>query len=118
MNLRHAAALALVGWYLMAPHVYYDPKKADMGYSGWMRDGAADSSLSAWQLIGSYDSAAECESARDALQKSGGKFGKFQGEGAIGAKREPEAYNKATSAALDRVACIATENAAMRRRAR
>ena len=110
MKPRHAAALALVGWYLMAPHAYYDPKRAGKGYSGWMRDGDADSSLSAWKLIGSYDSAADCESTRAALQKSGGKHRHFQGQGAVGEQREPEAYKKVISDALERAACFASDD--------
>jgi hypothetical protein len=74
VKFHRAAAIALVGWYLMAPHVYYDPHAAKPGYSGWMKDGDADSSLSAWQLIASYDTAAECETARDELQRGGNDF--------------------------------------------
>ncbi len=51
MNLRHAAALALVGWYLMVPPL---PLQQD-----WP--------LSAWQNHGSYYSAKECASANTAL---------------------------------------------------
>jgi len=75
-----------------------------------MRDGDAESSLSAWQLIGSYDTASECESARDSLRQSGAKYGKLQGEGALGAQREPDIYKKVVKEALDRAACIATDD--------
>jgi hypothetical protein len=52
MNLRHAAALALVGWYLMMP-----PLKPD---------GLPDKSmpLAQWDTMKSYDSASDCEKFR------------------------------------------------------
>ena len=48
MNPRHAAALALVGWYLMIP------PGANNGLP-------FDAPISQWRHIGSLDSAAECE---------------------------------------------------------
>jgi hypothetical protein len=42
MNLRHAAALALVGWYLMVPPTPWNPK------------------ISTWTIWNSYDTAAQC----------------------------------------------------------
>ncbi len=55
MNLRHAAALALVGWYLMVP-----PEPPP--------DGMSDPStpLSRWHTIGSFDCAQACERIRAA----------------------------------------------------
>jgi len=55
MNLRHAAALALVGWYLLLPPwVAYDTFDAS-------------APLSKWQHSYSYDSATECESDRSSM---------------------------------------------------
>jgi hypothetical protein len=48
MNPRHAAALAIVGWYLMIP-----PNKRD------------DAPLSEWTVSRSYDSAEACQSAQN-----------------------------------------------------
>ena len=49
MNLRHAAALALVGWYLLVPphgpNGRWDPRAP----------------LSKWVMDGSYDTAKECD---------------------------------------------------------
>ena len=58
MNFRHAAALALAGWYLMGPPFV---------------NGRADlkASLSRWTTLGSYDSAEQCEEDRQALQRAG-----------------------------------------------
>jgi hypothetical protein len=50
MKSRHAAALALVGWYVMVPPLgkLHDP-------------------LSAWLMVKVFDSADECQSYRDKL---------------------------------------------------
>lgn len=49
MNLRHTAALALIGWYLMLPPVNDDNKVI------------ADAPLWKWNQSVSFDSANECE---------------------------------------------------------
>jgi len=53
MKLRHAAALALAGWYLMIP-----PKR-------WLA--GADIPLSKWIILNSFDSADECEASAVSL---------------------------------------------------
>lgn len=57
MMLRHAAALALVGWYLMMP----SPRMALAR--------RADPSLTGWRQMGVYDSAAECNQMLGELRK-------------------------------------------------
>jgi hypothetical protein len=52
-TLRHTAALALVGWYLMAP-----PSPA------------SSVPLNHWLMIGSFDSADQCESAKLTLHEN------------------------------------------------
>jgi hypothetical protein len=52
MNLRHASALALVGWYLLAPPIVHDP-------SHWHPNMKAP--LSEWIVAKSFESASECE---------------------------------------------------------
>jgi hypothetical protein len=52
MNLRHAAALALVGWYLMMPPVNSD-NTVDL-----------DAPLSKWIVGASFDAANQCETVR------------------------------------------------------
>jgi hypothetical protein len=59
MNLRHAAALALVGWYLMAPPTYPGPNGSFVTKTSVP--------LSLWQNIGSYDDVGDCEDERRAL---------------------------------------------------
>ena len=63
MKLRHAAALALVGWYLMMPPPTKAPKY------GWSV--SLSEPLIRWHHVGSYDTAAECENARDSLHTQG-----------------------------------------------
>jgi hypothetical protein len=56
MNLRHAAALALVGWYLMTPPMgKYGPNEM--------------APLSRWEHPYTFDSARDCESALAASRK-------------------------------------------------
>jgi hypothetical protein len=55
MTLRRAAVLALVGWYLMIPPTSYE--------NGELRV-LSDAPLSAWKVLGTYDSAPECQRAR------------------------------------------------------
>ena len=71
MKLRHAAALALAGWYLMLG--------APTGKMG-IRDYSAP--VSKWEQMGGYDTAAECEAdeqekwklARDDGDQSGARM--------------------------------------------
>jgi hypothetical protein len=52
MKSRHAVALTLVGWYLMAPTI--SNHEVDM-----------DAALSKWDMVDRFDSAAECKHASD-----------------------------------------------------
>jgi hypothetical protein len=53
MNLRHAAALALVGWYLMVPHVC-----VDRPVPAWCRE--SSDPVGRWTIRDSFDTAAQC----------------------------------------------------------
>ena len=83
MRLRHAAALALVGWYLMIP-----PK------SGKDASGPYDpkAELNKWFVFGAYDFAHECEGA------------KFLDREAHKSKSDP------MNPALESAQCIATDD--------
>jgi hypothetical protein len=71
MNLRHAVALALAGWYLMIPPVVPYPgqemKDAEtlMKSGAWLTDVQAP--LSRWQVSESYDQASDCEELKDKM---------------------------------------------------
>ena len=56
MNLRHAAALALVGWYLMVPPDH--PKLDDS--TGWV----SQAPLRDWQIVQRFDATSACEKRR------------------------------------------------------
>jgi len=58
----HAAALALVGWYLMLP-----PPHTEYAQSGQIIDVRADNEapLSQWTIARSYDTAAQCMTEKD-----------------------------------------------------
>jgi hypothetical protein len=52
MKCRHAAALALVGWYLMTPPLARGV--IDRGVIEW------DAPLTSWKIIGRYETHSEC----------------------------------------------------------
>jgi hypothetical protein len=56
MKPRHAAALALVGWYLLMAPTFRNPQT-----DSFMVD--LNAPLSAWQMVSSYYSAFDCELA-------------------------------------------------------
>jgi hypothetical protein len=62
MRLRHAAALALAGWYLMLPR--YD-------LNGFVLDKAP---LSTWKIFNEYDSSAQCEEIRQQISRAAQDF--------------------------------------------
>jgi len=55
MNLRHAAALALVGWYLLMPPMPVEP-------SGLLGPPDLRAPLSKWDQEGEYDHVGDCQS--------------------------------------------------------
>ncbi len=61
MKLHHAAALALVGWYLMVPPALEEHSNH--------RIYTKAAPLSAWQMISSFDTANECKQAIQDLVK-------------------------------------------------
>ena len=69
MNLRHAAALALVGWYLMLPQMMLQETKdnAAVGLDQWTIVVDKSVPLARWTLFASFDSAAECEAMQAKL---------------------------------------------------
>jgi hypothetical protein len=60
MKLRHAAAFALVGWYLMVP-----PSIPGAKHAPYVNDQAP---LSMWSIFKSYDSARACEHWRSEIR--------------------------------------------------
>jgi hypothetical protein len=78
MKVSHAAPLALVGWYLMMPPIVRMPhgsRNLSAGKPihglvlGWTDEGFSGA-LSHWQIVGSYDTAAECKAEIATLRPS------------------------------------------------
>jgi hypothetical protein len=61
MNLRHAAALALVGWYLMQSPGSYDSTGR---WGNWKAP------ISKWYTLGSFDTAKACMAEMDRYDKA------------------------------------------------
>ena len=108
MNLRHAAALALVGWYLMMPPFVPSPPQGQ----GRMLDLKAP--LGQWYITGSYDGAAECAAALSVQHKKTDKaFKEAEDTLARNAPKDREfrEFVISTAQAQDRAsACIATDD--------
>jgi hypothetical protein len=67
--LRHAAALALVGWYLMVPPIEPDVRKMKATSGAWVFN--YDAPIGTWLLSRSFDTAAECQNRRMELWRDG-----------------------------------------------
>ncbi len=89
MNPRHAAALALVGWYLMMPPVSTDGGKAFVD---------SQTPIQQWQIRGSFGSTVDCEKAR---QKSQIKFRDSEEDSFETAARMDANLNDQTVAAFE-----------------
>ena len=69
MNLRHAATVALLGWYLMLPQMKLQETKDDAAVGSNQCTDVVDKSapLAQWTLYASFDSAAQCKAMRAQL---------------------------------------------------
>jgi len=67
MKLRHAAALALVGWYLMAAPTLRNPRNDAFTVD-------LNAPLSAWEILDSYYSATDCEMAQRDLVETAAEY--------------------------------------------
>lgn len=73
MNPRHAAALALMGWYLMVPPIEWSHQLRDtptgVSEGGPLWPYPKTAPLSSWQMIMSFDTADLCEGTLSYLRK-------------------------------------------------
>ena len=101
MTILHAAALALVGWYLMVP-----PDFTGRPHS---IDSAAP--ISRWTIVTSFNSADICKKALTELQNKNGDPAKLDATGRLRRfqKRQP-ADPELARARVDNAACIATDD--------
>jgi hypothetical protein len=100
MNLRHAAALTLVGWYLMMPPDSTVPHSVD-----------STAPISRWSIITDFDSADTCKQALTELQKKNSDPAKLDATGRLRRfkKRQP-ADPELARERVDHVACIASDD--------
>jgi hypothetical protein len=91
MTLRHSAALALVGWYLLAPPVTPGPNGSFMVNKG--------APFSQWDHIDSYDAATDCSDDKAKISAQLNKLANPSNPKSI------EAYIRSYSAE-----CIATDD--------
>lgn len=56
MKLRHAAALALVGWYLMVP-----PHRICVDCRDYFQPDSPNASLDKWEIVHHFDTLTECK---------------------------------------------------------
>ncbi len=98
MRLRHAAALALTGWYLMVP-------PPEPFYS--TLDARAKEPLSQWMRVGTYDTATECGAARDQVKleatEAAGKY-------SLNQLNKPRTRDELIAAEASATLCVATDD--------
>ncbi len=101
MNPHHAAALALVGWYLMVPP---DHMKLDDSIS-WV----SRVPLRYWQVVQSFDTASDCEKKIQEIQRDTAHALNTTVR-AIPDKREREETFLKDVAILNNLTCVATDD--------
>lgn len=108
MRLRHAAALALVGWYWLAPPLIFTASRESP--SGKLANGVgAYLPLNQWDNIRAFDHADECETARsDMLDSIVGVAARAEKSAQLSAARKRA--NKAVWAEWDLSVCIASDD--------
>ncbi|MGO9605408.1 MAG: hypothetical protein ACLQAT_18805 [Candidatus Binataceae bacterium] len=67
MKLRHATALALVGWYLMVPPLSHLPKDGRM------------EPLFNWTMVGAFRTEKDCDAERPKFSKLDPNLGSYRG---------------------------------------
>jgi hypothetical protein len=100
MRSRHAAALALVGWYLMVPPDSTVPHSVDSA-----------APISRWSIVTDFESAASCTQALRELQNKNGDPAKLDRTGRLRRfqKRQP-ADPELARARVDHATCVAASD--------
>jgi hypothetical protein len=101
VNSRHAAALALVGWYLMVP-----PVESCIGaFSG----GACNPTpLVKWRIVAPYDSLSGCENVKARWVEKGQMY--LEMEASNGSRTMRMSVNEASATTDMAVTCIASDD--------
>lgn len=97
----HAAALALLGWYLMIPPIVPSPSQSlgnrkVMKRMSWFPDSKAK--LGRWSISGSYDNPTDCEKLKQLLISAGDQCA------------SPYTWTRAFCAAATHAKCIASDD--------
>jgi hypothetical protein len=100
MKTRHAAAVVLVGWYLMVPSITYQSAANVWTVSGF--DQHKRPVYSAWENYGSYDTAAECQEQLSKLDPTASPIMPT----AEGAVRNPTGLASAVRDSVKQAVCI------------
>ena len=100
MRFRHAAALALVGWYLMVPPDSTVPHSVDSA-----------APISRWTIVTNFEGADTCKQVLTELQNKNGDPAKLDATGRLRRfqKRQP-ADPELARARVDHAACIAIDD--------
>jgi len=101
MNLRHAAALALVGWYMLIPPVFSPMGNHPRAFND------LNASLNRWDIQGSFESNASCEKEKERIRNEAPLRIKF-------AREHPDQDQNgnivAVAEAWRRAECVATDD--------
>lgn len=108
MKSRHAAAIALVGWYWLAPPLIFTASRESP--SGKLANGVATYlPINRWDNIRAFDRAEECEKARsDTLNSITGSAARAEKNAQLSAASKRAA--KAVWAEWDLSICIASDD--------
>jgi hypothetical protein len=109
MTLRHAAAFALVGWYLITPNSYSDSKGNWMMGIWERRQGQPEKpDLSSWEVRGSYETAAECHQAIGTFARQPTTNSEILADPLI--VTDPDGYRAIRNQVFKRALCIASDD--------
>jgi|SRR5208282_1544255 len=100
MRSRHAAALAVVGWYLMVPPDSTVPHSVDSA-----------APISRWSIITNFESADTCKQALRELQNKNGNPSKLDFTGRLGRFQQRQGADpELARARVDHATCVATDD--------
>ena len=103
MKSRHAAALALVGWYLLSPPFINDKTHRSLF--------AVKAPLSQWYMLEVFDTAKECEKALESTRKRASEDEKNPNEDATWNQfPDAKSFFQATLEAFSNSVCVASDD--------
>jgi hypothetical protein len=111
MKPRHAAVLALVGWYLMMPPPTHLPLLASppLGLPFLASPPPPPPPLEQWEQVAAYDTAKECELAKYELAKAAVKDEQAQNCN-VGSRKTSDTPRCQQDISKENTRCIATDD--------